>query len=301
MNFVEKQLSTLVRLLSGDDIGAPQSCKNVKRELPLIEWSHGVDARKYRYYFRGEPACDYRILPKIARPGCNLLDKEMLIRREMLRTFPNVFRSGAASPVEQLMVMQHYGVPTCLLDVTRNFLVALYFACQTTSTDQKVDTDGRVLLFEVSKLDPLTYADGNVFREVEYYNPFVEYVIGEIRDETGRVPVRKTSVISRGFPEDIVEWCHPLILRSAYLSERQRVQAGHFLFFPYKYKDDKFSKELCDEPTPSRILIIKKEIKGHILEWLDLFFGINKKNLFPEDVDGGCRDMLEDIKKGFLI
>ena len=301
MNFVERQLSTLVRLLLGADVAARQSGKDTNCDLPLLEWSHGVDARKYRYYFRGEPACDYRILPKIARSGCNLLDKENQVRSEMIRASPNEFRGGAANPIEQLIVMQHYGVPTRLLDVTRNFLVALYFACQPSSIEHGTDTDGIVLLFQVSRLGSSKYIEGEVFRELEYYNPFVNYLIGEIRDKVGRVPLRKTSVISRGKPKEIEEWCHPLILRSAYLSERQRVQSGHFLFFPDKYKDGKFSKELCDEPKPSQMLIIKQKTKCHILEWLDLFFGINKKNLFPEDVDGGCGDMLENIKKGIVI
>ena len=302
MNFVDRQLETLVHLLSGADVVVRQSFQDTtSKELLLEKWSHGVDARKYRYYFRGEPACDYRILPKIARPGCNLLDKENQIRSEMIRAFPNEFRSGAANPIEQLIVMQHYGVPTRLLDVTSNFLVALYFACQASSIDQESDKDGRVLLFDVSRLDPSEYIEGKVFRELEYYNPFVSHLVGEIRDKIGRVPLRKTSVISSSGPKEIAEWCHPLILRSAYLSERQRAQSGHFLFFPYKYKDGKFSKELCEEPIPSRILTIKNEAKGHILEWLDMFFGINKKNLFPEDVDGGCCDILENIKKGPVI
>lgn len=298
MNFVERQLESFVKLLSGQSLFATCADKGVES---LVEWSHGVDTKKCRYYFRGEPSCNFRILPKIARPGNNMLGKENLIRREMIRAFPNVFRSGASSPIEQLIVMQHYGVPTRLLDITSNFLVALYFACQATSIEQEEDTDGRVLLFEVSKLDTSTCIDGEMFRELEYYNPFVNYLIGEIHDKVGRVPLRNTSVVLRGSDKEIKEWCRPLILRSAYLSERQRIQSGHFLFFPNRYERDTDTKNLCSEPAPSRILIIKGESKGKILEWLDLFFGINKRNLFPEDVDGGCRDILEKIKSGLLV
>lgn len=299
MNFVVKQLESFVRLLSGESLFAQQADKEAD---VLVKWSHRVDIRKYRYYFRGEPSCDYKLLPKISRQECNLFDRENIIRREMMRAFPNVFRSGVSSPIEQLIVMQHYGVPTRLLDVTTNFLVALYFACQATFNGNTTDADGRVMLFEASTLTPSEVINkGKVFRELEYHNPFVNHMVGEIRDNAGRVPLRETSVISRGRPEDIAEWCHPLILRSAYFSERQRVQSGHFLFFPNKYVNNNLTRELCEEPTPSETLTIKGKFKGIILEWLDLFFGINKMNLFPEDIDGGCRDILEPIKKGVLV
>lgn len=300
MNFIERQLGSIVRILSGESLSVPRLDNETGCEDMWIKWSHQVDTRKYRYYFRGEPSCSYSILPKIFRSGSNMLDKENIIRREMVRAFPDVFRSGTATPIEQLMVMQHFGVPTRLLDVTRNFLVALYFACQPISQDQNIDADGRVLVFGVSKSDPSTYIKGEVFRELEYYNPFVKHIIGEIPDKVGSVPLRETSVIVSSKPQSIAKWCNPFILRSAYLSERQRVQSGHFLLFPNKYREGKFANELCEAPIPSGCLPIPNESKCSILEWLDLFFGMNKKNLFPEDVDGGCRDILEDIKKGFL-
>lgn len=301
MNYIERQLGSIVRMLSDESLSDSQLGNESAGEEMWSKWSHGVDLRKNTYYFRGEPSCNFSILPKIARPGCNMLFKEEIIRREMIRAFPSVFRSGTASPMEQLIVMQHFGVPTRLLDVTRNFLVALYFACQPVSPDQKTDEDGRVLVFAVSKLDPATYINGQVFREVESYNPFVKHMIGEVRDRVDNVPLRESSVLYVSDSKAVAEWCNPFILRSAYLSERQRVQSGHFLVFPNKHDGNDFTEELCNEPTPSGMIKIEKESKARMLKWLDLFFGINKMNLFPEDVDGGCRDIIEDIKKGRLI
>ena len=78
MNFVVKQLESFVRLLSGESLFAQQTDKEAD---VLVKWSHRVDIRKYRYYFRGEPSCDYKLLPKISRQDCNLFDRENIIRR----------------------------------------------------------------------------------------------------------------------------------------------------------------------------------------------------------------------------
>ena len=68
------------------------------------------------------------MLPSIFRTP-NGVEKEHLLFHDMVAHEPQSF-SECKSTLDYLVQMQHYGLPTRLLDMTINPLVALYFACQ---------------------------------------------------------------------------------------------------------------------------------------------------------------------------
>jgi FRG domain protein len=79
-------------------------------------------------FYRGHADRDWELLPSIFRTP-NGVEKEHLLFRDMVAHEPQSF-SECKSALDYLVQMQHYGLPTRLLDMTTNPLVALYFACQ---------------------------------------------------------------------------------------------------------------------------------------------------------------------------
>lgn len=79
-------------------------------------------------FFRGHANPNYVLQPSIMRTA-GLRQNESELYHELLINCPEEFEK-CSTHLEKLVKMQHYGLPTRLLDITRNLLVALYFACE---------------------------------------------------------------------------------------------------------------------------------------------------------------------------
>jgi hypothetical protein len=104
------------------------------------------------YAFRGMRNAAWENEPGIMRNGRErLLQHESEAVRDLVSIHPNEFASDT-SMFDRLVRMQHFGLPTRLLDVTLNPLVALYFS--TDLADERIETesDGKVVIFDIPRI-----------------------------------------------------------------------------------------------------------------------------------------------------
>ena len=88
--------------------------------------------------FRGISDAQYDLAPGLERLKNRDEDTEMNLINDFLTRRPDAF--NGLSDFDILAKMQHYGLPTRLLDFSLNPLVALYFACESKAT-----RSGRIL------------------------------------------------------------------------------------------------------------------------------------------------------------
>ena len=102
--------------------------------------------------FRGHANAHWNLIPAAWRQGEAGLDSEteFKIWKRMARRF---VQQQPLSDVEFLVLAQHYGIPTSLLDWTTNPLVALYFACLPVQDGRgnEIVSDGAVIQFNTTK------------------------------------------------------------------------------------------------------------------------------------------------------
>ena len=98
--------------------------------------------------YRGQRDASWKNVAGIFRPDLrDLLKNEKRAVRDLVSVHPNEFASDETM-FDRLVRMQHFGLPTRLLDVSLNALVALYFATDP-SPEGSPPTDGKVTAFAV--------------------------------------------------------------------------------------------------------------------------------------------------------
>lgn len=242
----------------------------------------------YRLFYRGHSDADnYELQPSLFR-NSKAYRKESHIFRTLLASQPQEFRDDT-STLEKLVRMQHYSLPTRLLDITSNPLSALYFA---TSNTDKDNVDGEVIVFKVRE-NKLKFFDSDTvscLSNIAFLNPsernnlrkFIKSV-GNIKDFNDNPVVKRLVQFIKAekpyfLPEiDPNHLREPVFVIPKLSNKRILAQNGAFIVFGLSnkiYDENDFDIQI------ERIRIIPDD-KGQIRKDLDLV-GYNKGSMFPE-------------------
>ena len=111
-------------------------------------FAHYSSSSIYLKCFRGQRDYSWPNVAGIFRPDLKeLLENEKRAVRDLISVQPHEFASDATM-FDRLVRMQHFGLPTRLLDVSLNALVALYFATDR-NPDSGKSSDGMVTAFAI--------------------------------------------------------------------------------------------------------------------------------------------------------
>ena len=105
-------------------------------------------------YYRGHASINWKMQPFLFRDRGWWTQEWELYDKSQIH-FPEIFRD-CKTQLERIVTMQHCSMATRLFDVTKNPLVALYFACLD-SKNCKDNKDG-VVFYTIQTEKPLEYA-----------------------------------------------------------------------------------------------------------------------------------------------
>lgn len=245
-------------------------------------------------WFRGEPENYEHTYSSLFRETDNknvALEKDLMDMA--LQYFPQLFEK-CHNTLEKLVTMQHYTLATRLVDVSKNPLVALYFACQNNKKN------GRVLFTKEIFVS-------NFF--IEKYSELIEWI-----SENHLYSIDEIfNALSNQFPNGLNSKVKGILFKiitdsflflPKYTNDRIRNQQGALIFSALFEADDKTtykknkekslseiediskikfckSAENVDDMFDSKVFFIPKDAKADLLKELDNY-GINEAFIYPE-------------------
>lgn len=262
--------------------------------------------------YRGHGSVDYKLCPSIFRDA-SIKKNEHILLRELIAAHPEDF-TGDTSALEILVRMQHYSLPTRLLDVSLNPLVALYFACESVKkrisrningkrVSRTVEMDGQVIVLTVPKRR-VKYFDSdtvsciaNLARLPDKYKSQLNTTL--YTDEfNATTPAKRLLHFIRQEKNGFLSEIEPtdldtvLLVKPKQNNKRIIAQAGAFFVFG-------FNEEIVDgndDCINFECINISAGAKESIRLELDKL-GINEKTMFPE-IERAAKYLTGSLPKG---
>ena len=217
-------------------------------------------------FFRGHSNSNWKLLPGLARQNADAYVENRLYYR-FTSLGSHLFPPNSTT-WDILFLMQHYGIPTRLLDWTANFSVALYFAIK------NCESEGAIWILNPYQLNLKTNNEWGLYHlNNDFPIGYHDYFIEGRSDTFGSFPASVIAIAGRSY------------------DNRMRSQRGVFTL----HRDlEKPLEKLHSKAL--RKIVVPQDIVNDAKKFLRLS-GINEYSLFP-DLDGLARYLVsEDVVK----
>ena len=254
----------------------------IKSVSDAVKKIQNISFQRGEILFRGHANLDWKLKPTLFREYEHF--EEAVLFEQM--SYTPLLKGGNSpyansyDPIEHLMCLQHFSVPTRLLDWTSDILIALFFCCFD-EMDDNIDSDGQLFLIDKG--------------------PYDNYLVNSIDLESFNNPIN-SDVIDK-FYERINQNNTVSIINPLLKNPRMRNQDGCFMFFPFSNfegKEDFFDliefnrgldkdKDKLNQQNGTflgksflRSTLVDKNSKQNILKELKEKYGIYKESIFLE-------------------
>lgn len=274
------------------------SLKTIDSIQKYIEVLAELNSQGKEKFYRGHGSTSYSLYPSVFRRE-NWLQSEKNMCAELRINCVTEF-SAMRTGLDILAEMQHYGLPTRLLDVTTNPLVALYFACE----DKKPQC-GEVIVFNVDRSD-IKYPQSDTVSILSHLTEFsfkeqLEFLEGNDLDKLASAVAYEKAGFSNKIRTETVE--NLCVVLPDKKNRRLEAQDGAFIIcglLKSRYQN-LFSVQRENEIENLRMrrndgkkYVYLVSNKAAILQGLEQL-GISKKRIYPE-ID----DVADYIKSKYM-